>query len=389
MWFTTTAWMMWNALASSLLLRASIVMLDGNPIYPDLELQWRLAEQLRPDADGRQPRAVDGRAARRVSNLRDHDTLIDPPARASPARRSRPRGSTGSTSSSAPTCCSTSAAAAPTCAPGSSRAARCCRSTGARCRAASSPSTPRPTTRRAQPVIGQLGELVIRSPMPSMPVRFWNDPDGSALPRGLLRGLPRCLAPRGLDHVHRARQLRDHRPLRRDAQPRRRAARHGRVLPGRGGARRDRRQPRRASRGSRGRSGRADPVRRRSPRASSFDDALRARSRQSCGGRCPRGMSRTRSRRYRQSRERSLRRSSSCRSSGSCSAPRPPRLRAATRSRTRGRSKPSSPTPRAAKRPVGVVTAAAWSAAVPAPGSRVCTSMAQESRAAQGRRGTW
>ena len=36
MWFTTTAWMMWNALVSTLLLRASIVMLDGNPLYPDL-----------------------------------------------------------------------------------------------------------------------------------------------------------------------------------------------------------------------------------------------------------------------------------------------------------------------------------------------------------------
>ena len=30
-WFTTTAWMMWNALISCLLLRSSIVMLDGDP----------------------------------------------------------------------------------------------------------------------------------------------------------------------------------------------------------------------------------------------------------------------------------------------------------------------------------------------------------------------
>jgi acetoacetyl-CoA synthetase len=29
------------------------------------------------------------------------------------------------------------------------------------------------------PVIGQVGELVITAPMPSMPVGFWNDPDGS------------------------------------------------------------------------------------------------------------------------------------------------------------------------------------------------------------------
>ena len=31
----------------------------------------------------------------------------------------------------------------------------------------------------AQPVVGELGELVIKQPMPSMPVGFWNDPDGS------------------------------------------------------------------------------------------------------------------------------------------------------------------------------------------------------------------
>ena len=31
LWFTTTAWMMWNALVSGLLTRASIVMLDGDP----------------------------------------------------------------------------------------------------------------------------------------------------------------------------------------------------------------------------------------------------------------------------------------------------------------------------------------------------------------------
>jgi acetoacetyl-CoA synthetase len=45
LWFTTTAWMMWNALVSALLLRSSIVMLDGDPAWPDLAQQWRLAEQ--------------------------------------------------------------------------------------------------------------------------------------------------------------------------------------------------------------------------------------------------------------------------------------------------------------------------------------------------------
>jgi acetoacetyl-CoA synthetase len=31
--------MMWNALVSVLLLRASIVMIDGNPAYPDISFQ--------------------------------------------------------------------------------------------------------------------------------------------------------------------------------------------------------------------------------------------------------------------------------------------------------------------------------------------------------------
>ncbi len=54
-WFSTTAWMMWNALVSALLLRASIVMLDGDPAWPDLLEQWRVAEQTQPSVMGVSP----------------------------------------------------------------------------------------------------------------------------------------------------------------------------------------------------------------------------------------------------------------------------------------------------------------------------------------------
>ncbi len=54
-WFSTTAWMMWNALVSALLLRSSIVMLDGDPAWPDLMQQWRLAERNRPTVMGVAP----------------------------------------------------------------------------------------------------------------------------------------------------------------------------------------------------------------------------------------------------------------------------------------------------------------------------------------------
>jgi acetoacetyl-CoA synthetase len=55
LWFTTTAWMMWNALVSALLVRSSIVMLDGDPAWPDLLEQWRIADRLRPTVMGVAP----------------------------------------------------------------------------------------------------------------------------------------------------------------------------------------------------------------------------------------------------------------------------------------------------------------------------------------------
>ncbi len=44
-WYTTTGWMMWNFLVSVLLTRASIVLYDGSPGYPDLGALWDLAER--------------------------------------------------------------------------------------------------------------------------------------------------------------------------------------------------------------------------------------------------------------------------------------------------------------------------------------------------------
>ncbi|MEZ5078691.1 MAG: acetoacetate--CoA ligase [Solirubrobacterales bacterium] len=44
-WFTTTGWMMWNFLVSGLLTPAAIVLFDGNPGHPDLDTLWDLAER--------------------------------------------------------------------------------------------------------------------------------------------------------------------------------------------------------------------------------------------------------------------------------------------------------------------------------------------------------
>src|SRR5581483_323390 len=44
-WFTTTGWMMWNFLIGVLLSDASIVLFDGNPGRPTLDVLWDLAQR--------------------------------------------------------------------------------------------------------------------------------------------------------------------------------------------------------------------------------------------------------------------------------------------------------------------------------------------------------
>jgi acetoacetyl-CoA synthetase len=41
--YSTTGWMVWNQVVSALLLGASIVLLDGDPMYPGADALWRLA----------------------------------------------------------------------------------------------------------------------------------------------------------------------------------------------------------------------------------------------------------------------------------------------------------------------------------------------------------
>ena len=47
MYMTTCGWMMWNWLLSSLALQATIVLYDGNPLYPDSGAMWKLTQDER------------------------------------------------------------------------------------------------------------------------------------------------------------------------------------------------------------------------------------------------------------------------------------------------------------------------------------------------------
>jgi len=56
--YTTTGWMMWNALLASLLHGSSVVLYDGHPAYPGPELLWQLADDADATGFGASPTFV-------------------------------------------------------------------------------------------------------------------------------------------------------------------------------------------------------------------------------------------------------------------------------------------------------------------------------------------
>jgi acetoacetyl-CoA synthetase len=178
MWFTTTAWMMWNALVSALLLRASIVMIDGNPGYPDLAAQWRMIEETKATMFGLSPAFTMACRKEGLEPGRDFDlsTLKMICAAGSPLPadsyewiydQAGPEmmlnvGSGGTD------ICTGIVQGYPLLPVYAGEMAGKCLGVDV---TAFDPD--------GNEVVGELGELVIRSPMPSMPVKFWNDEDGS------------------------------------------------------------------------------------------------------------------------------------------------------------------------------------------------------------------
>ena len=106
LWLTTTAWMMWQTLVSALLVRASLVMIDGNPLFPDMTMQWRLAAQTGATLMGASPGFL--MACRQEGgSLRESSTCPGCASWPRPADRYCRRATCGCTSSSETTSCST------------------------------------------------------------------------------------------------------------------------------------------------------------------------------------------------------------------------------------------------------------------------------------------
>jgi acetoacetyl-CoA synthetase len=179
-WFTTTGWMMWNFLISGLLVGSTIVLFDGNPGHPDLTALWRLAERHRVTYFGTSAPFIQ-------SCLKQHVR----PAEQFDLSALRALGSTGApltpegfawiadevgkdvqicSVSGGTDLCTAFIGSAPDVPVWLGELS--CRMLGSAAAA---------FDEQGHEVIDEVGELVITEPMPSMPVFFWHDPDGSRL----------------------------------------------------------------------------------------------------------------------------------------------------------------------------------------------------------------
>ncbi len=176
-WFSSTSWVMWNLWISTLMLGCTAIQFDGNPSYPDITTLWRLAERERTTFFGVSPAfiglsmksGVSPRAQFDLSSIRSVGATGAPLTPEAYQWIYRHVGDdlllasiSGGTDPG--TAFLTSCAILPI------RAGEMqCRGLGVGLHAFDDDG---------RPVMGQVGELVCTTPMPSMPLFFWNDPDG-------------------------------------------------------------------------------------------------------------------------------------------------------------------------------------------------------------------
>jgi acetoacetyl-CoA synthetase len=179
-WFTTTGWMMWNFLVGCLLSEAAIVLYDGSPAHPDLNVLWELAERAGVTCMGISPGLLASCEKAGIEPGRDHDL-----------KALRAIGATGSPlapesyrwiyehvgsevwlfSTSGGTDVCTAFVAGNPLLPVYEGELQC-RALGCAVEA---------WDEEGRSLTDEVGELVITEPMPSMPLFLWGDPDGERL----------------------------------------------------------------------------------------------------------------------------------------------------------------------------------------------------------------
>ncbi|MFB6770702.1 acetoacetate--CoA ligase [Streptomyces sp. NPDC056337] len=178
LWYTNTNWMMWNLVVSGLLLGATPILYDGSPTHPGPDRLWALAAEHRATVLGVSPGYLQSCAKARLEPGRDLDLSAlrvlgstGAPLPAQPYHWVRdhvgPHVQVASTSGGTDIV-SGFAGGVPTVPvwPGEISAPLL----GVALKAYDG---------RGRAVTDEVGELVVTRPMPSMPLYFWNDPDGS------------------------------------------------------------------------------------------------------------------------------------------------------------------------------------------------------------------
>ncbi|MEV0398488.1 acetoacetate--CoA ligase [Actinoallomurus sp. NPDC050550] len=175
LWYTTPSWMMWNSLVGALLAGATVVCYDGSPAFRHPDALWQLAARLRVTVLGTSPGYL--ASCRKAGvRLRQHDlqSLARLGVTGSPLPADLHRWVADEighwvqvVSSSGGTDVVTAfVGAAPTTPVWAGELSAPCLGVAL--------DSLGPD---GQPVRNTVGELAVRRPMPSMPVRFWNDPD--------------------------------------------------------------------------------------------------------------------------------------------------------------------------------------------------------------------
>jgi acetoacetyl-CoA synthetase len=179
-WYTTTGWMMWNYLIGGLLIGATVVLYDGSATHPDTGSLWRLVAEtgvtyagagasylLACMKEGMRPIAEHNLT--RLRGIGSTGSPLPPEgfrwiydAVASPGRELILGSFSGGTD-----VCTGIVGPNPLGPVRTGIIAGPC--LGAKVESFDADG---------QPVVGQVGELVLTQPLPSMPVGFWNDPDG-------------------------------------------------------------------------------------------------------------------------------------------------------------------------------------------------------------------
>ncbi len=176
-WFTTTGWVMWNAVVGFLLTGSSIVLYDGSPFYPSPDILWNIAEETSMTYLGTSPAYLGALAKAGLQPGRDHDLshLVAMGCTGSPLTSELYQWVYEHIKSDiwlGPISGGTDIAAAfvGSCPILPVRAgAMQCRALGVKVES---------FDEQGHSVVDQVGELVVTEPMPSMPLYLWNDPDG-------------------------------------------------------------------------------------------------------------------------------------------------------------------------------------------------------------------